>query len=172
MKKKYLNELRRITESIPKDLLMNLTKMEKQSPTMKKLLEIALTKPDSEVSPKQKRRFKAILDSGYLDREVEVINKPVEQQIDDYMTAEIALAVEEGRLPKQAPMLKLKNNKGKQYARRQQARLKALFNGSDQDVAHGPKDDQANEEEHSARQNDGGLLSQPGSDTGEQGAAR
>lgn len=128
MKKKHLAVLRDIQAKIPKELLLGLVKKEKQFSTLKEVVEKALLEPDDVVTPEQKERYRNVLDSGYLEREIDVIDKTVEQQIDDLMTYEIKKAVDEGRLPKKAPALKLKNNKGKQYARRQAARLKSLIN--------------------------------------------
>jgi hypothetical protein len=137
MKKQHLQVIREIQESIPTDLIKNLTVKEKQFSTLKEVCERGLKEPDDKVTPREKRRLQAMLDSGYLEKEVDVINKPVEKQIDEYMTRELARAVKEGRLPKKAPQLKLKSkiNKGKQYARRQHARLAALFNKPIDEVA-------------------------------------
>lgn len=130
---------------------MNLTKTEMISPTVKAVFELALTKPDSEVSPRQKRALRAMLDSGKLDREVEVIDKAVEQAIDDFYTEEIAKAVKLGRLPKEAPKLETLKNKGNQYARRQEKRLRAEFGVEADDVADEEKDDQNHKSQHPAR---------------------
>lgn len=141
---------------------MNLMTKEKEFSTLKHLVEVAITKPDSEVSAKQKKRMKAVLDSGYLEREVEVINKPVEQQIDDYFTAAVAEAVKQGRLPKQAPRMKLLNNKGKQYARRKREQLKKLAMGEVSNVAGDPSKGPQGEGQHQGQQSDGGFLHTPG----------
>lgn len=110
---------------------MNLTKKEIQAPTIKKIFEIALTKPDDEVTPRQKRNIQAMLDSGRLDREVEVLDYAVEKEIDAYISAEIDKAVKLGRLPKVAPQLERLKNKGIQYAKRQERRLRREFLGED-----------------------------------------
>lgn len=134
MQKKHLRVIQEIQKRIPQELLSKLMKKEIQSPTMKKVIEHALTLPDSEVSPLQKRRYRAALDAGLLDREVEVIDPEIEKQIDEFMTREIDLAVKLGRLPKEAPKLKTLTKKGKQYARRQHKRLKDLFTGENSEV--------------------------------------
>ncbi len=144
MKKKHLRVIRDIQDAIPRELLMRLTKKEMQAPTMKKVFELALTKPDSEVSPRQKRAIKAVLDSGRFDREVEVLDHEVEKEIDAIYEVEIAKAVKLGRLPKEAPQLKSLQNKGTQYARRQEKRLRAEFGAEDSDVVDEAKDDENN----------------------------
>lgn len=163
MKARYLRVLREINDSIPKDMLMNLMVKEKQFSTLKKLVELALTKPDSEVSPKQKKRMQAILDSGYLEKEVEVINTPVEKQIDEYLTVAIAEAVKQGRLPKTAPerRMKLLNNKGQQYARRQRERLTKLAMGDNPNVVSDPENSSQDKASDPSRPDDGSVLSPP-----------
>ena len=130
---------------------MSLTKMELQSPTIKKIYQKALTLPDSEISPRKKRAIKAMLDSGRLDREVEVLDHDVEKQIDAIMEEEIALAVKLGRLPKKAPMLETLKNKGTQYARRQEKRLRTEFGVEDTNVEPTKEDGPDNEAEHPPR---------------------
>lgn len=153
MKKKHLRVIQMIQEGIPKELLSKLTKKELQSPTIKKLFELALTKPDSEVSPRLKRNYRAMLDSGRLDREVEVLDHEVEKLIDVYIKTEIDKAVKLGRLPKVAPEMQLKSlkNKGLQYARRTERRLRTEFLGEGDDVEAAPQDDQNHEAQHPAR---------------------
>ena len=162
MKNKHLRVIREIQERLPKELLMGLMKKEKQSPTLKVLVERALGKPDSEVSPEQKRRFRAVIDSGFLDREVEVIDYDVEKQIDAYFSAEIEKAVKLGRLPKDPERLELLNNKGHQYARRQRERIKRLADGEDPNVANGPQGGAQGQAEPPSRPSDGGVLLEPG----------
>lgn len=142
MKKKHLRVIQMIQEGIPHELLMNLTKKEIQAPTIKKVFQLALTKPDEEVTPRQKRNIRAMLDSGRLDREVEVLDHEVEKEIDAYFQAEIAKAVQLGRLPKEAPQLNRLKNKGVQYAKRQERRLRREFLGETNDVAAATPDDQ------------------------------
>lgn len=142
MNKKHLRVIKMIQDGIPKELLMNLTKKEIQAPTIKKVFELALTKPDDEVSPRQKRNIQAMLDSGRLDREVEVLNYEVEKEIDAYIAAEIDKAVKLGRLPAVAPQLETLKKKGIQYAKRQERRLRREFLGEDSDVEEAPKHDQ------------------------------
>lgn len=152
MKKKHLRIIREIQDRIPRDLLVNLTKKELVSPTVKKVFELALARPDAEVSPRQKRAIEAMLDSGRLDKEVEVIDTEIEKQIDAYITEEIDKAVRLGRLPEKADTLELLNNKGNQYARRQERRLRAEFGVEGDDVANAPEDDPHDKAEHPARE--------------------
>lgn len=142
MNKKHLRVIKMIQEGIPQELLMNLTKKEIQAPTIKKVFELALTKPDEEVSPRQKRNIQAMLDSGRLDREVEVLDYEVEKEIDAYISAEIDKAVKLGRLPAKAPQLETLKKKGIQYAKRQEKRLRREFLGETDDVAEAKEHDQ------------------------------
>ncbi len=147
-----------IQDGIPKELLMRLTKTEIQAPTIKKVFELALTKPDDEVTPRQKRNIQAMLDSGRLDREVEVLDHEVEKLIDAYMTEEIAKAVKLGRLPKEAPVLNHLKNKGIQYAKRQERRLRSEFLGEGSDVDEASADDQDVEGSNTPGQANHGSL--------------
>lgn len=158
MNKKHLRVIKMIQEGIPQELLLNLTKKVTQAPTIKKVFEIALTKPDSEVSPRQKRNIQAMLDSGRLDREVEVLDYAVEKEIDAYISAEIDKAVKLGRLPKVAPQLETLKKKGIQYAKRQERRLRREFLGEDSDVDVSPEHDQNVKEGNTpGKANNGGL---------------
>lgn len=158
MKSRHLRVLKDIQDSIPKELIDNLTHKEKQFPTLRTVLEASLKEPDSVVSPEKKRRYRAILDSGVIDKEAEVIDQSVEKQIDAYMSAEIDKAVKLGRLPRKAETIQLLNNKGKQYERRQRARLKALADGLDPDAALDAAEGAADEDAHTRRQTDGSIL--------------
>lgn len=157
MKKAHLRVLKEISEKIPKELLEQLIVKEKQFTTLKKVVEHALTKPDEEVPPRQKRKLQSLLDSGYLEHEVDVVDKSIEGQIDAIYDKEIAKAVNNGRLPKRAPGLKLINNKGHKYARKQAERIKALFAGSGEKDADGVVHDPKDEEEHRPRGDHGGV---------------
>lgn len=143
MRKKHLRVIKQIQDGIPRELLMNLTKTELQSPTIKKLFEKALTDPST--TERQRRNIQAMLDSGKLDREVEVLDHEVEKQIDAYFEAEIAKAVKLGRLPAEAEKLDTLKDKGNQYARRQEKRLRTLFTGEVSDVDGDTQEDQDNE---------------------------
>lgn len=146
MRKKHLRILKQIQDGIPEELLRTLTKTELQAPTIKKVFEMALIDPKT--TDRQRRNIQAMLDSGKLDREVEVLDHEVEKQIDGYFAEEIAKAVKLGRLPKEAPKLEALKNKGNQYARRQEKRLRTLFTGETSDVVGDSQEDQGNEAEH------------------------
>lgn len=146
MKKKHLRVLKQIQDGIPQELLRNLTKKEIQAPTIKKVFEKALTDPNT--TERQRRNIQAMLDSGKLDREVEVLDHEVEKQIDAYFEEEIAKAVKLGRLPKEAEKLDTLKNKGNQYVRRQEKRLRSLFMGEASDVEGDTPEDQGDEAEH------------------------
>lgn len=123
--KAMMRELKRITDSIPTELIKNLMKKEIIAPTAKALFGKALEDPS--ISDEQRERFQLMLDSGVLDREVEVVDFDTEKAIDAYITAELALAVKAGRLPKEAPEWDYLKRKGKKYARKQQKRLEEVF---------------------------------------------
>lgn len=125
LEKQMWRELKHITDSVPEELFRTLMKKEMIAPTSKKLFGMALDDP--KITPEQRERFQLILDSGVLDQEIDVVDFDVEKAISDYLDAEIALAVKAGRLPREAPQWAKLKNKGKKYARKQQARLKALF---------------------------------------------
>lgn len=169
LSKKHLRVIREIQNRIPKELLMSLTKKEIQAPTIKKVIEEALRRPDTAVSPRQKRRLQAVLDSGTLDREVEVLDHSVEAQIDAFIQAEVDLAVKLGRLPKEAPQLEALKKKGKKYAKKQEQRLRREFEGKNNDVADDSENNPEDESQHQARSSDGGLLLEPGAAAREQG---
>jgi len=166
MKKKHLKVIKEIQDSIPEELILNITKKEKQFSTLKQVAEHALTLPtgdgEGQIPAKEKRRMKSLLESGYLEVEIEVINKPVEEQIAAYFDNEIKRAIKDGRLPKKAPIIRHKSliNKGKQYVKKRNARLKALFGGTDQ----GPDTGNSGEDkkELHARNDNGKVLPQLG----------
>lgn len=170
MKTKHLRVIREIQDRIPREWLDKLTKKELANPAAKQVVETALKDPD--LPPKKRRRFQAILDAGYLDKMVEVIDPEYEKKIDEFISTEIALAVKLGRLPKEATQLETLKNKGNQYARRQHARLKELFTGNDTDVALHPEDNSKDEGEHPTRPSDGSVLHGSSDEAGEQGNAR
>ena len=143
--------IQEIQRSIPRELLDKLMRKEIQAPTMIKVLRDALNLPDTEVSPRKKRAIQALLNSGKLDREVEVIDSEVEKVIDAFVSEEIDKAVKLGRLPKKAPMLESLQAKGTRYARRQEKRLRREFGVEGGDVDDEAQDDQDDEAQHQTR---------------------
>lgn len=114
MKKAHVRILQGIQDSIPKELLDGLMKKVLAYPALK---EIATRgKDDPNVSEEDRNKFRIMLDSGYLDKEIEVIDPEVEKKINDFVEAEITKAKKLGRLPKRAPKLKL-NKKAKKNVR-------------------------------------------------------
>jgi hypothetical protein len=94
----YSKVLKRIQDSIPKEWLNKLVKKVPQAPTIKKAYERAITDPN--VSDEIKRKAQMILDSGYLDKEIEVVDKKWETHINKFIDTEIAASVRRGELPK------------------------------------------------------------------------
>jgi hypothetical protein len=131
--KKILRELRRISESIPHDLLDSLLKKEAIAPTTTKLIEKAIALPDGEMgmTPQKRARFEHLLKSGIITQEIDVINPDTESAISKFIEAELALAVKMGRLPKDAPMPDFIRKKGIKYARKQKERLEKLFSAEE-----------------------------------------
>ena len=97
IKPEYSKVLKRIQDSIPQDWLKKLTKKVPSAPTMKKVYELALK--DDNVSDETKRKAQAILDSGLLDKEVEVVDKRYETYINKFIDKEIEAAIKRGELP-------------------------------------------------------------------------
>lgn len=154
-------ELKRITDSVPQDLIRGLMKKEIIAPTARMLFGKALE--DSSITPEQRERFQLILDSGVLDREVDVVDFDTEKAIDAYLEAEIALSVKAGRLPKEAPQWEKLKAKGKKYARKQQARLKELFDSERDSAGDAESDTGIDAIADSARESDDEVLSETSS---------
>lgn len=164
MNKKHIRVIREIQSRIPQELLMSLTKKVPQAAAVKKVFELALEKPDEEVAPRQKRAIRAMLDSGKLDRKVEVIDKAVETAIDEFITEEIAKAVKLGRLPKEAPKLDTLTKKGNQYARRQEKRLRAEFAAKNTDETTAPENEANNPGANKTRPTNHSFIPPTGAD--------
>lgn len=113
MKKKHLAEIKRISDSIPTELLKNLIKQEPQFATLKEIATRGLEDPD--VSEKEKIKLKAMLDSGVLDRTVGVPDPDIEKQIEAYLDAEFEKARKLGRLPPPQKASNLKSKAKKIY---------------------------------------------------------
>ena len=122
-------ELKRITESIPKELIEGLMKMETVAPTLEKILTKAIELPDGEMgmNEEKRQRFKNMLAAGILSREVQTIDRDKEKLIEEWFEAEIAFAVKMGRLPKEAPIPDFIRKKGKKYAKRQAERIRDIY---------------------------------------------
>lgn len=98
LKPEYAKVLKRIQDAIPKEWFEKLVRKEPVAPTMKKGFEMAVKDP--KVSAELKRKAQIILDSGYLDKEIEVVDRRYENLIDKFIDKEIEAAVRRGELPK------------------------------------------------------------------------
>lgn len=92
---KVLND---IQKSIPKEWTDNTIKVEKVAPVTKEILERALEDPD--VSEKDKEEYRLVLNSGYLDMEIEKEQEDIKELIDAFVEKEILKAVAAKKLPK------------------------------------------------------------------------
>jgi hypothetical protein len=91
------NVLINIQKSIPTEWTSTVTKREALAPTIIETLKLALTDPD--VSPETKAEAKALLDSGYLNKEIDVEQVEVAELINAYVEKEIIKAVVLKKLP-------------------------------------------------------------------------
>jgi hypothetical protein len=98
MRSKHLKELTRINESIPQKMKDRLVVMRNQTPTINKVVSLALHDP--EVPEKQKERLRHLKEAGTFSVKREEVNKTAQKEIDDYVTQEIAKSIAAGRLPK------------------------------------------------------------------------
>lgn len=97
MKKNTIKELRRISMSIPKELLDNLMKEQLVAPTVVEVVEKALVDPN--VSEEKKLQLQHLKDSGYLNKKEMVVDQEVEKKIDEYVDKEVERAIKLGRIP-------------------------------------------------------------------------
>lgn len=97
MKKQTIRELRRISMSIPKELISKLMKEELVAPTVVEVVEKALVDPN--VSAEKKVQLQHLKDSGYLNRKEMRIDMEVQKQIDEYVDGEVKRAIKLGRIP-------------------------------------------------------------------------
>jgi len=95
---KALKELARIQASIPKELTEKLIK--KENPNIEMLRVLQKIVKDPEASKAQRYKANLMLDAGFFSGFVEVVDKKIEKQIDDYIDNEIQLCAKRGTLPK------------------------------------------------------------------------
>jgi predicted urease superfamily metal-dependent hydrolase len=95
---KDLRELKRIHETIPEDLKKRLVIKRAVTPTMAKMLSLAMHQKD--IDPERLEKLQTIKDAGILDQKEEVINRSVEKKISKYLDGEIIKSVKAGRLSK------------------------------------------------------------------------
>lgn len=170
LQKQIWREMRRISENVPPELLANLMTKEKLSPTLNEVITRAMGDPNVELTVEQRARFQALIDGGYLDREVDVVNPDAEAALSAYYEAEIAYAVKIGRLPKEAPIPDFILKKGKKHAKRQAARLKELFSPEEDaggDEARNAPDDTLADRERGPHDPDVQGPGEPGAGEGE-----
>lgn len=119
MKKKHLQEIKRITDSIPKELLDKLMVKQQQFPTTIEIMQRALHDPL--VSEEDKQKFRTVLATGLLEKEVQVLDPEIEKQIDAYLNVEFEKARKLGRLPppQKMPNIYKKSKHLYSYAKRQ-----------------------------------------------------
>lgn len=98
IKAEYMKVLKRIQDSVPEELLNQVTKKEVIAEPIKEIISKAMVDP--EVSQEIKDKFQMISDTGYLDREKDVENVEVTRKIDEYIDNEIKKAIARGELPK------------------------------------------------------------------------
>jgi len=97
MKKHVLKELERIQRSIPQEMIARLTEIRSVSPTLKKVVDIAINELDD---PKKVEQLKNLRDMGLFNKKEETLNKTAQHEIDKYVTEQIGMSVLAGRLPK------------------------------------------------------------------------
>lgn len=96
IKESDLKELRRIQESIPKELKERLIMKRAVTPTMAKVLSMALHRKD--LTPEQREKLQTVKDSGILEKKEEVVNETISKRIDKYLNDEINKSIAAGRL--------------------------------------------------------------------------
>ncbi len=89
--------LKRIQDSIPVSWMENLVERVPAAPGMKEACEKAVK--DKKQPEEVRRKAQLLLDSGYLDKTLEVVNKYFERLINNFIDKEIGLAVKRGELP-------------------------------------------------------------------------
>ena len=94
---KELAELKRINESVPKEMKDRLIIKRNQIPTVNKVVSLALHDPD--VPQKQKDRLKHLKEAGHFNLTSDEVNKTAQKEIDEYLNTEIAKSIVAGRLP-------------------------------------------------------------------------
>lgn len=144
MKKKHIKEIERINKLIPKELLDNLTMKVPASPISKEIIVKALNdaeltyiltwtkfkfwNPFTWVQKPirkwewqvngitiDKKKYQAILDSGELDRMVEVVNPETEKKISEFLDVEFDKSRKLGYLPPVQKMPTLKHKSKQLY---------------------------------------------------------
>jgi hypothetical protein len=91
-------ELARIQNSIPPEWTAKL--VIKENPTKEMLEGLKKAVLDPEVSKELKYKAQLMIDAELFSKEVDVVDKKVEKQINDFIDEEIKKSVKRGTLPK------------------------------------------------------------------------
>lgn len=91
-------ELQRIQMSIPQEWTAKL--VIKENPTKEMLEGLKKAVLDPEVSKELKYKAQLMLDAELFSKEVDVVDKKVEKQINDFIDEEIKKSIKRGTLPK------------------------------------------------------------------------
>ena len=91
-------ELQRIQMSIPPEWTAKL--VIKENPSLEMLNVLKKIVADPEATQEQKYKAQLMLDAELFDKEVDVVDKKVEKQINDFIDEEIKKSVKRGTLPK------------------------------------------------------------------------
>lgn len=118
MKPEVAKVLKRIQDSIPAEWLKKLITKKPIAPTMRIAFEKALIDPN--VPEELKKKAQIMLDSGHLDKMVDVVDKRYETYINRFIEKEIELATRRGELPTSG---KKNRNLGKKLKRIIKAKL-------------------------------------------------
>lgn len=95
---KDLRELQRIQDSIPKEWKDRLVIKRAVTPTMAKVLSIAMHTKG--ITEEQKQMYQNIKDSGLLSQTEDVENQSIKKKINKYVSDEIEKSIKAGRLSK------------------------------------------------------------------------
>lgn len=94
MNSKVTKEMRRIAETIPEEMLRNLTTRELAYPSIVETINKAIEDP--ETNEKMRERLTNLRDSGRLNVTEEVVDKEAEKVLDQWWSEEISKAIDEG----------------------------------------------------------------------------
>ena len=98
MKKKTIDKLKEITDSIPQHLKDSLMKKRLAMPVSKEIMERAIQDPD--IPEEKKERLRNLIVSGYMDEMEDYYDENVAMEIDRYVENKIMEAINNKQLPK------------------------------------------------------------------------
>lgn len=119
-KKQIINELQRISNSIPEHLKKNIMEKSETYGTIKTIVNKALV--DDDISPELKKKVQIIKASGLLDKKEEVENAQVTKKISDYLDEQIERSIRLGRLPERKQNINYLK-KTKKYVKRNDKKI-------------------------------------------------